>query len=55
MAAEGDPVAETSSLSPKQKMMKVQEECKMLEKVLQAFRVQVLIWIGNSSSNPEQA
>ena len=65
MAAVGDPVAETStnwivdslpvSLPPKQKMMKGREQCEMLEMMLPAFQVQVLIWAGDSSSNPEQA
>jgi len=38
-----------------QMMVKGKEECKMLEKVLLAFQVRVLIWTGNSISNPEQA
>jgi hypothetical protein len=35
--------------------MKGREECKMLEKVLPAFQVQVLKWTADSGSNPEQA
>jgi hypothetical protein len=64
MAAEGDPVPETSTnqivdflpvpVPPKKKKMKGYEEFEMLEKVLLAFQVQVLKWAGDSGSNPEK-
>jgi ABC-type phosphate transport system substrate-binding protein len=68
MTGEGGPVTEIStnqitdtlplsvplSVLPKKKM-KGREECELLEKVLTAFQVQFLKWVGNSSLNPEQA
>jgi len=63
MAAEGDPVPETSTnqivdslpVPVPPKKMKGWEDCEMLEKVLLAFQVQVLKRTGDSNSNPEQA